>query len=181
MIQYQIQTEKGQFLITELDDFKIKISMLEDFTNTIFESEEDDYAILDHHVTALTTYNTCNDLHTALIQKYSKIEKNDKPITGNVVDTFHLTNLIRNEDDANRFLQKVLQNGRVPLKLENKSIIQVCRPLLCFENKDQPFKENRLEVERQYWIKIKNKGEQESPTKQEKDMAFLALKMLTLF
>lgn len=177
-IQYKLKTDKGLFFISEINDQKIKITLLEDLTNQVFESDEEDHVLISSDSNPIALFNACEELHSSLIIKYRK-ENVETKKEQTIVDTFQLSNLLRNKTDCDQFLDNVLANGRAPVQLSNGSIIQACKPLLCFENKDKEFKEKRFLLEKKYWLKLQ--AEKENRTMQEQDMFDLSFIMIQLF
>lgn len=72
-----------------------------------------------------------------------------------------------------KFKDELMKFGRVPYAMSHGSVIRVCRPLLCFEQKDDNFLEVRYATEKSFWKK-KLGGECQ-------DMDLLAKVVLDLF
>lgn len=178
MLQYQIKTEKGLFFITQMNSDIFKITLLEDFTSQIFESDENDYESFKSTDEFSHVLGLCESLHNSLVIKY----KNDgEEKSFKIIDTFTSISNLNTKAECDAFLDKVLKNGREKVQLTNKNIIIVCKPLLCFENKDDLFKSNRLKTEKEYWLKQMNQAKKDNASQQELDMACIAEIMSTLF
>ncbi|WP_210498206.1 hypothetical protein [Vibrio crassostreae] len=52
-----------------------------------------------------------------------------------------------------KFKDELMKFGRVPYAMSQGSVIRVCRPLLCFEQKDDNFLEVRYATEKSFWEK----------------------------
>lgn len=96
----------------------------------------------------------------------------EPPTTPVVIPVYDANMLTHNGEE---FKCLLMEHGRVPFRLSNGSVITVCRPLLCFEQKPDDFKAKRYLVEKQFW---ENKLADEAHSN---DWIFLACTVLELF
>lgn len=168
----ELKTEKGIFILQQ-EDFKITMTLVQDLNDEMkvfpkpisisFDSRimtYDDILLKTEYL--LNEATEINDLANAMSEKKEPHIQYD-------------SNTILDIDTQNKFLDELKTYGRVYYRLDNQSVITICRPLLGFENKDEAFKTNRHNVEKQFW------KERIDSDKFNNDMKVIAKIMIELF
>lgn len=177
MQTHELKTEQGVFIIQHHID-KSVVFFVEDLTGEIGTLTEEYSKTLKHSlVNTERSYYSLIEATKALFctastnEKVNKMSRSGQPIQ-DMVYRYTFRNIEQEKDD---FVSGLLEEGRMYYRLENRSVITVCRPLLGFEKKDDEFKARRFEVEKNFWLKKLNDN------KIGEDYKILARIMIPLF
>lgn len=150
--------EKRVTLTTEYGDIEIKTTSPDDKIKLILTVNKNsnhfqvDEKISITYPSFTSFFDIVSNLDFDIANAIDKLKK-DKDIDECI--KFDLVTLEDLKEQPNLVRSSLIESGRVIVALKNKARITLCRPALCFEEKNEEFKKSRLELEKKYWINQK--------------------------